>query len=80
MDASWAEQLWLSVGVYLGIGVLFGIVFVTHSLTRFDANAAEAAPLQFRLIILPGVVALWPVLLAELLFKTLSRTDGDPTA
>jgi hypothetical protein len=77
MDPSWAEQLWLVVGVYLGIGVLFGLVFVSHSLTRFDADAAEAAPIQFRLIILPGVIALWPVLLAELLFKTLTKKNEE---
>jgi hypothetical protein len=80
MDTSWAEQIWLCVGIYLGIGVLFGIVFVSHSLTRFDADAAKAAPLQFRLIIFPGVVALWPVLLAELLFKSLSKNNRKPSA
>jgi hypothetical protein len=46
---------------YAAIGLVFGVLFVTKGVTRLDP-AARGASLGFRLIILPGVVALWPVL------------------
>ncbi len=53
-----ASQLLL---VYAACGLVFGTAFVTWGVARVDA-AARGAPTAFRLIILPGVVALWPVL------------------
>jgi hypothetical protein len=47
--------------LYVACGLAFGAAFVTWGVTTVDA-AARGAPLAFRLIILPGVVALWPVL------------------
>jgi hypothetical protein len=47
--------------LYLACGLGFGAAFVTWGLAAVDA-AARGAPLAFRLIILPGVVTLWPVL------------------
>ena len=50
------------LSVYTAIGVGFAIVFVTAGLHRVDSLAKDAG-LGFRLIILPGVTALWPILL-----------------
>jgi hypothetical protein len=47
---------------YAAAGVVFGIAFVARGVSRVDEHAAGAG-LGFRLIILPGVAALWPVLL-----------------
>lgn len=47
--------------LYGACGLAFGLVFVAWGVGRVDA-AARGAPLAFRLVILPGVVALWPVL------------------
>ena len=47
---------------YVAIGVTFGIPFVSAGVHRIDA-VAKGAGLGFRLIILPGVTALWPALL-----------------
>jgi len=44
------------------VGALFALVFVAAGLRRVDP-AAEHAPWGFRIIILPGVAALWPLLL-----------------
>lgn len=49
------------VGFYIAIGVLFAAAFVTVGVSRIDA-AAHGSPIAFRLIIAPGVVALWPYL------------------
>ena len=47
---------------YVAIGVAFGILFVSAGVQRIDAVAKDAG-LGFRLIIPPGVTALWPALL-----------------
>ncbi|MCI0354317.1 MAG: hypothetical protein L0099_04640, partial [Acidobacteria bacterium] len=46
---------------YAAGGLLFGLAFVGFGLDKVDA-AAHATPLAFRLLILPGVVAFWPLL------------------
>ena len=51
---------WLLL-LYGACGLAFGAAFVASGVGRVDA-AARGAPLAFRLVILPGVVALWPVL------------------
>jgi hypothetical protein len=48
--------------VYVVAGLLFGMAFVTRGVARVDPLAREAG-WGFRLVILPGVVALWPLLL-----------------
>ena len=51
-----------ALGVYAGIGLLFALPFVTRGVERIDPGA-RGATWGFRLIVLPGVVALWPILL-----------------
>ena len=63
MTIELAQQIWMGVVIYFALGAAFALIFLTLLLRRFDANARVSAPLQFRLIILPGVMALWPVLL-----------------
>ena len=50
-----------ALGLYLTVGLLFGIPFVWRGVHRIDP-AAPGSTWGFRLIILPGVVALWPLL------------------
>jgi len=59
--AQWIVNLAM---VYAGIGLLFAILFVLIGVGRMDASA-KGAPGFFRLLILPGAVALWPVLLVR---------------
>jgi hypothetical protein len=47
---------------YAVAGALFAIVFVTAGVERVDPVARHSG-WGFRLIILPGVAALWPLLL-----------------
>jgi hypothetical protein len=47
---------------YAAAGVVFAIVFVARGVSRVDEHAVGAG-LGFRLIIFPGVAALWPFLL-----------------
>lgn len=49
------------LGVYLVIGVVFGVAFAWRGAGRIDP-VARHAPIVFRLLVLPGAAALWPVL------------------
>jgi hypothetical protein len=52
--------LWLA-GIYAAVGVVFAAAFVAVGIGRVDP-VAQQAPLGFRLVVLPGCAALWPVL------------------
>ena len=61
---SGAELFLLVVAGYLLAGAFFGLAFVTVGVTRIDP-AARGTSAAFRLLILPGTVALWPLLAAK---------------
>jgi hypothetical protein len=57
------------LATYSLIGAVFAAVFVTFGIHRVDP-AAEGAPFSFRLIVVPGVAALWPLLLVRWIRRT----------
>ena len=57
-----AEWFVNALTAYVAIGIVFAIPFVSIGVQRVDA-VAKGAGLGFRLLILPGVTALWPLLL-----------------
>ncbi|MDH3525299.1 MAG: hypothetical protein OES32_17115 [Acidobacteriota bacterium] len=61
MSREWAELAVNLATVYVVAGALFGVAFVTRGVARVDRAAREAG-WGFRLAILPGVTALWPLL------------------
>ena len=46
---------------YAALGIVFAITFLSIGISRVD-HEAQGAGLGFRLIIAPGVIALWPLL------------------
>jgi hypothetical protein len=54
----------LVVAVYLVAGLIFGIAFISKGVTKID-EAAQGSGWGFRLIILPGSIVFWPVLLKK---------------
>ena len=60
------------VGIYLAIGILVAVPFVASGVSRIDP-AAKTVPWTFRILILPGTVALWP-LMARLWIKAQSSS------
>lgn len=52
------------VAVYLAAGLLFAIPFVIKGVTQIDESAI-CSKWGFRLIIIPGVIVFWPVLLMK---------------
>jgi len=58
------EIFLIIAAIYLVVGVLFVIPFLMKGLTKVDAGA-HGSTIGFKIIILPGVIVLWPVLLKK---------------
>jgi hypothetical protein len=52
----------LLLGIYLATGLLFALVFVSLGARQIDPHAAQGS-WGFRLLIIPGAMTLWPLLL-----------------
>jgi hypothetical protein len=63
MSAGVAEAIWLGLALYVGIGLVAGLGTLMFGLGRLTA---ADVPVRVRLLILPGLAALWPVVLARL--------------
>ena len=50
------------VAVYAAVGAAFALAFLTLGLARVD-HGAIGAGIMFRLLIVPGLIALWPLML-----------------
>jgi hypothetical protein len=58
-----AVELFVTIlEAYAATGLLFACAFLTVGIRQVD-RASRGSGVGFRLIILPGVVALWPVML-----------------
>lgn len=57
--------LLITLGAYLAAGLLFAVPFVRSGVGRIDPVAKEAG-WRFRVLILPGTIALWPLLMMRL--------------
>ncbi len=54
--------LLIVVAVYLVVGLVFAIPFVIKGVTKID-EGAHGSTWGFRMIIIPGTVVFWPLLL-----------------
>ena len=58
------EIVLIIVLIYLLLGVLFVIPFLLKGLTKVD-EGAHGGTIGFKIIIIPGVIVFWPVLLSK---------------
>lgn len=56
--------MWIFAG-YLAVGLAFAVLFAARWAGRLDP-AARRGTWGFRLVIVPGAVLMWPVLVARL--------------
>ena len=61
MPADVAQVIVAMCELYALAGLVFAAVFLPRAVARLDPRVADA-PISLRLLILPGVAALWPLL------------------
>jgi hypothetical protein len=59
-----AELFVAVLAAYASAGAAFSVTFVLFGIHHVDP-VAEHSPIGFRLIVIPGVAALWPLLLTR---------------
>ena len=71
MSESLANIIVTGFGVYLLIGLLIGLAYMFGGAGKIDPAAKDKGlPLRVRLLILPGIIGLWPIMLTKLLTQT----------
>lgn len=58
------DVLLLILASYLGLGLLFSIPFLIVGVGKIDPTASKGS-WGFRIMILPGSIALWPLLISR---------------
>lgn len=66
MTEAVAEAIWLGLALYFGFGLVAGLGVILFGLERLEPGAA-GMPLRVRLVLLPGLAALWPVIALRLM-------------
>ena len=66
MSEGLAVGVLVAAGAYLALGLLFAVPFAARWAGRLDPAAKAGTP-GFRLLIVPGAILLWPLLLGRLL-------------
>ena len=54
------------LGIYFGIGFLFGLYFIIKGAPKIDPLMADTKK-KVRFLLFPGVVATWPLLISKLI-------------
>jgi len=53
-----------AVAIYLLLGFVFAIAFIIKGVSKID-EGAHGSSIGFRIIIIPGVIVFWPLLLKK---------------
>jgi hypothetical protein len=69
-----ARLIVAGAAAYAALGAAFAAAFVTRGVSRIDPGA-KGSQWGFRLLIVPGVVALWPYLLGRWASGALAPPD-----
>ncbi|MCA8900338.1 MAG: hypothetical protein KDA53_03725 [Hyphomonas sp.] len=65
MSLAMANLIVTLLGLYFAVGAVVAIVFVSGGAGRIDPDA-KSMPLQARLLVFPGAMGLWPLILFKL--------------
>jgi len=72
-----AQVIVATFEVYVVAGVIFALLFLPRAVVRMDPRVG-GAPRTLRLLILPGVVALWPLLAWRWMAGAPERIETNP--
>ncbi|MEZ5999485.1 hypothetical protein [Hyphomonas sp.] len=65
MSLATANLIATLLGLYFAVGAVIALGFVAFGAGRIDPDA-KAMPLQARLLVFPGAMGLWPLILLKL--------------
>jgi len=71
------------LGIYAAIGLIVGVIYMLGGAGRIDPAAkGKGLPIGVRLMILPGIIGLWPLLVGHSWSGHLLHADarGDASA
>lgn len=71
-----AESFVLGVGVYGAVGLVAALALVLRGVARIDP-VIVASPRSVRLVLVPGLVALWPVMLYKWMKQARGSSRGE---
>lgn len=66
MTIATAELLVQAIAIYVGCGAVFAAMFLWRWVGRLDAAAAHGTS-GFRVLVFPGITALWPLFLVRVI-------------
>ncbi|NQY13038.1 MAG: hypothetical protein HRT81_04145 [Henriciella sp.] len=67
MSESTTNLFVTAIGIYFLIGFFVGLIYMFGGAGRIDPAAkGKGLPLRVRLLILPGTIGLWPIMLMKL--------------
>jgi hypothetical protein len=69
-----ARAVTLALGLYAAVGLVFALAFAARGASRLDPAAREGT-LGFRIAIVPGAAAFWPLLLRRWLRGDVAQPD-----
>ncbi len=71
MSEALANIIVTGLGIYTLIGLLVALIYIFGGAGRIDPAAkGKGLPIRARLLILPGIVGLWPIMVAKLFIQT----------
>ena len=68
MSLAEANLIVTLLGIYFAIGTVAALGFVMFGVQRIDPDA-RGVPVQARLLVFPGAVGLWPLILFKMLIQ-----------
>jgi hypothetical protein len=77
VSLAFARFVVASTELYALAGVAFAVLFLPRAVTRLDPRVADA-PASLRLLILPGVAALWPLFAWRWMSGAPALTERNP--
>lgn len=67
MSEATAGTLVLALGIYAVLGLIVGLLYMFGGAGRIDPAAkGKGLPVRVRVLILPGIIGLWPLMLTKL--------------
>ena len=71
MSEALASSIVMALGIYAALGLLTGLIYMFGGAGKIDPAAkGKGMPFRARLIILPGIIGLWPLMLKKLVTQS----------